>query len=126
LTGWLPIDPILSLFICVLILLSSLRLLRDVLNVIMQSVPAGLDVAEVEQTMLGIDNVMSVHDLHVWTLTSGQVVLSAHVVMTDLSRWEAVLVEMQQCLEQQYGILDITLQPEAGKIVSLPHSSPVI
>ncbi len=120
LTGWLPIDPILSLFICVLILLSSLRLLRDVIHVIMQGVPSDVDVAEIEQMMVGVDNVFSIHDLHVWTLTSGQLVLSAHVVMTDLSRWEAVLAELQQRLERQYGILDVTLQPEAFHYIDKP------
>jgi len=116
LTGWWPIDPILSLLICVLILISSLRLLRDVLHVIMQGVPAGIELAEVERTMLGVAGVTSIHDLHIWTLASGQVVLSAHVVMEELPRWEMVLAELRQCLEQHYGIRHVTLQPEAALV----------
>jgi cobalt-zinc-cadmium efflux system protein len=114
LTGWTPIDPLLSLFICVLILFSSVRLLRDVLQVIMQSVPPDIRVADVEKTMLAVDTVVSIHDLHIWTLTGGQVVLSAHVVMTDLPNWEAVLAELQRCLERRYDIVHVTLQPEAA------------
>ena len=114
LTGWMPIDPLLSLFICILILISSVRLLRDVLHVIMQGVPPGIRLTDVERTMLEVDTVVSIHDLHVWMLTGGKIVLSAHVVMTDLPNWEAVLAELQQCLERRYGIIDVTLQPEAA------------
>lgn len=113
LTGWMPIDPLLSLFICILILISSVRLLRDVLHVIMQGVPPGIRLADIEKTMLKVDTVVSIHDLHVWMLTGGKVVLSAHVVMTDLPNWEAVLAELQKCLERHYGIVNVTLQPEA-------------
>jgi len=116
LTGWLPIDPILSLLICALILVSSLRLLRDVVHVIMQGVPAGIELARVEQIMLAVSGVKSVHDLHVWTLTSGQLVLSAHVVMDELPHWELVLAELRQCLEEHYGIRNVTLQPEAARV----------
>jgi cobalt-zinc-cadmium efflux system protein len=114
LTGWTPIDPLLSLFICVLIVISSVRLLRDVLHVIMQSVPPDIRVADVEKAMLEVDTVVSIHDLHIWTLTGGKVVLSAHVMMTDLPNWEAVLAELQQCLEHRFDIVDVTLQPEAA------------
>jgi len=113
LTGWLPIDPLLSLLICVLILISSLRLLRDVLHVIMQGVPVGIDLVEVEQSMIQVDGVSSIHDLHIWTLASGQVILSAHVVLDELPRWEQVLGELRRCLGQRYAIHDVTLQPEA-------------
>lgn len=114
LTGWMPIDPLLSLFICVLIMISSVRLLRDVLHVIMQGVPPDIRLKDIEKAMLEINTVVSIHDLHVWMLTGGKIVLSAHVVMTDLPNWEAVLAELQDCLEQRYGIVDVTLQPEAS------------
>jgi cobalt-zinc-cadmium efflux system protein len=61
-----------------------------------------------------VDTVVSIHDLHIWTLTGGKVVLSAHVMMTDLPNWEAVLAELQQCLEHRFDIVDVTLQPEAA------------
>lgn len=118
LTGWLPIDPLLSLLICMLILVSSVHLLRDVLHVIMQGVPAGIELTAVEQTMCTIPGVKSVHDLHIWTLASGQLILSAHVVLDDLSRWEAVLFALRQSIQQAYAISDVTLQPEAVVVCS--------
>ena len=116
LTGWLPIDPLLSLLICALILISSVRLLRDVLHVIMQGVPTDIDLAEVERTMLQLEGVTSVHDLHIWTLASGQVILSAHVVMDELPNWEYILDQLRQTLQQGYAIHHVTLQPEAAVV----------
>lgn len=121
-TAWWPIDPLLSLLICALIMWSSLRLLRDVLHVIMQGVPAAIDLGEVEQTIKQIDEVDSVHGLHIWTLASGTVVLSAHVVMHDLHAWEAVLAEIQALLQRRYGITHVTLQPESSEGCQLPLS----
>ena len=123
LTGWWPIDPLLSLLICALILMSSFRLLRDVLHVIMQGVPADIDLTEVEQTMLAVAGVTSVHDLHIWTLASGQVILSAHVVMDELPNWEAVLDELRQCLQQRFPVQHVTLQPEAAVVCAQPHGA---
>jgi len=116
LTGWWPIDPLLSLLICALILISSVRLLRDVLHVIMQGVPAGIDLAEVERVMLRADGVTSVHDLHIWSLASGQVILSAHVVMDELPNWEYILEQLRQSLQQGFAIHHVTLQPEAAVV----------
>jgi cobalt-zinc-cadmium efflux system protein len=116
LTGWWPIDPLLSLLICVLILISSVRLLREILHVIMQGVPSGIDLPEVEQTMLAVTGVISVHDLHVWTLASGQVVLSAHVVMDEMPHWEETQIKLRQILRQSYGVNDVTLQPEVAAV----------
>ncbi|MDE2088608.1 MAG: cation transporter [Gammaproteobacteria bacterium] len=111
-TGWTPIDPILSLFICALILYSSVRLLRDVLHVIMEGVPLHLDLPEVGRAMAGVDGVTSVHDLHIWTLSSGLVALSAHVVIHDMTVWETILGALRHELHERYGIEHVTLQPE--------------
>ena len=111
-TGWTPIDPILSLFICSLILYSSVRLLRDVLHVIMEGVPMHLDLPEVGRAMAGVDGVTSVHDLHIWTLSSGLVALSAHVVIHDMAVWETILGALRHELHERYGIEHVTLQPE--------------
>jgi cobalt-zinc-cadmium efflux system protein len=114
-TGWTPIDPILSLFICALILYSSVRLVREALHVIMEGVPHYLDLAEVGQAMAGLDSgVLSVHDLHIWTLSSGTVALSAHLVVADLSVWERILEAQQQMLNERFAIDHVTLQPETG------------
>jgi cobalt-zinc-cadmium efflux system protein len=110
-TGWTPIDPILSIFICLLILYSSLHLLHDVLHVIMEGVPQHLDLPQVGYSMAAEDGVESVHDLHIWTVSSGMVALSAHVVLKEMTQWPAVLARLDRLLHEQYGIDHSTLQP---------------
>lgn len=111
-TGWTRIDPILSLVICLLLLVSLLRLLREVLNVIMEGVPLHIDIQRVGNTMAKEAGVVSVHDLHIWTLASGNVALSAHVVIADLQQWQGVLNRLRQSLHDEFGIDHVTLQPE--------------
>ena len=112
LTGWLPVDALLSLFIALLILLSSLKLLGDAAHVLLEGVPRGMDLAGIGRSMAGIEGVGSVHDLHVWSVSSGEVALSAHVVIEDMGRWEAVFLGLKIHLHDSYGIEHITLQPE--------------
>jgi cobalt-zinc-cadmium efflux system protein len=112
LTGWNSIDPLLSFFICALILFSSLRLLREVLHVIMEGVPHYLDLRQVGSAMAAVAGVAEVHDLHIWTLASGRVALSAHVVIHDMAQWGAQLDELRHLLHEQYDIEHVTLQPE--------------
>ena len=111
-TGWTPIDPLLSLAICVLILISTLRLLRESLHVLMEGVPRHLDLEVVGRSLAAVPGVRSVHDLHIWSPASGQVALSAHVVVEDLSRWTATLEALQGVLILRFGIEHATLQPE--------------
>lgn len=111
-TGWTPIDPLLSLLICAIILFSSLRLLREALHILMEGVPAHITLEEVGRRMAASDGVREVHDLHVWTLSSGHVALSAHVVVEDLGAWPAVLTGLRTGLEEAFGITHTTLQPE--------------
>ena len=111
-TGWTPIDPILSLVICALILYSTQRLLRDAMHVLMEGVPLGMDLNAVGHSLARVPRVGSVHDLHIWTLASGVPALSAHVVLHDLTNWLEVLEAMRTLLRQEYGIEHVTLQPE--------------
>jgi cobalt-zinc-cadmium efflux system protein len=111
-TGWTPIDPILSLLICALLLYTSLRLLREALHVLMEGVPGHLDLQQVGRTMASQAGVVSVHDLHIWTLSSGREALSAHVVIADLHQWQRTLSDIQRVLGQEFHIDHITLQPE--------------
>lgn len=110
-TGWTPIDPLLSLLICVLMLVSSLRLLREVLHALMEGVPPSLSSETIGRALAGVSGVNSVHDLHVWTLSSNRVALSAHLVVDSLDRWPAVLAASQRVLADQ-GVAHVTLQPE--------------
>ncbi len=111
-TGWTPIDPLLSLLIGALLVVSSLRLLREALHGLMEGVPLHLSLPEIGQAMAAVEGVVSVHDLHVWSLSGERVALSAHVVVPDLAGWPELLPRLRSQLEERYQIEHVTLQPE--------------
>jgi cobalt-zinc-cadmium efflux system protein len=111
-TGWFPVDSILSLVIGALILLSTQRVLRDALHVLMEGVPPAIELAEIGQALAAVPGVAEVHDLHVWSLAPGTVALSAHLEIADLQRWPVILTEASAMLHSRYGIGHVTLQPE--------------
>jgi cobalt-zinc-cadmium efflux system protein len=111
-TGWTPVDPLLSLVIAGLILVSSLRLLRDALNALLDGVPRDLDLAEVGTAMAGVEGVRSVHDLHIWSLSGDTRALSAHVVLRQMGDWNGVLERLLAVLGERFRIDHVTLQPE--------------
>ncbi len=110
-TGWTTIDPLLSMLICALMLVSSLRLLREVLQALMEGVPPSLSSEQIGRVLAGIAGVASVHDLHIWTLSSRRVALSAHLIVESLEQWPTVLAASRHTLAAQ-GITHVTLQPE--------------
>ncbi|MCU0842667.1 MAG: cation diffusion facilitator family transporter [Thiobacillaceae bacterium] len=114
LTGWTPIDPLLSLLVAGLILVSAWRLLAEVLHVLLEGVPRHIRLEAVGRDLAALEGVRSVHDLHVWTLASGKVALSAHLEVTDLDGWPRVLLQARHLLAERHGIGHVTLQPEAG------------
>ncbi len=111
-TGWTPIDPLLSLFIAALLVVSSLRLLRDAVHALMEGVPPELSLPEVGAAMAAVPGVESVHDLHIWMLSGERVSLSAHVVVPDLAHWEDTLRALQHLAADRFRIEHVTLQPE--------------
>ena len=113
LTGWTRADPLASLAICVLIALSSWRLLRESLHALMEGVPHGLSVETIGGEMARVDGVLSVHDLHVWMISGSRTALSAHVVVRSMGQWERLRVELQTRLHERFGIDHVTLQPES-------------
>ena len=119
-TGWTPIDPMLTMLICGLILFSTLSLLRRVVHTLLEGVPDGLSLPEVGRAMAGVDGVRSVHDLHIWSLDSHRTALSAHVVLADAARWPAVLEAERALLHSRFSIEHATLQPE------LPPAQPLV
>ncbi|MCH9644229.1 MAG: cation diffusion facilitator family transporter [Gammaproteobacteria bacterium] len=123
-TKWYPIDPILSIFIGVLIAISSLRLLKESLLVLMEGVPAHIDIETVSEALSKIKGVNATHDLHIWTLSSGVVALSCHVIIYNLVDWPTVLTSIQATLKQQFDIDHITLQPESDTIECNPCTDP--
>jgi len=112
LTGWTPIDPLLSLGIGALVLLSSLRLLREALHGLMEGTPLDLALEDVGRSLARLPGVISVHDLHIWSVAPEKVMLSAHLLVRDLRQWETVLDACLALLDERFGIHHVTLQPE--------------
>jgi len=112
-TGWTPIDPLLSLFVAVLIGISALRLLREVMHVLMEGVPLHIRLDAVGHDLAALDGVLRVHDLHVWTLSSGTIALSAHLEINNLHDWPDILAAARKVMDTRHGIRHLTLQPEA-------------
>ena len=113
-TGWLRVDAIASAAIGLLIATSALRLVRESVHALMEGVPGGLSVEAIGNEMAGVEGVVSVHDLHVWTLSGSRTALSAHVVVSNLQQWDLMLVSLQRRLQEKFGIDHVTLQPESG------------
>ena len=111
-TGWLPIDPLLSLVVAGLILASTVNLLREAVHVLMEGVPHGIDLADVGMDMARLPGVLAVHDLHVWTLSSGKTALSAHVEVRQLDTWPVLLRQARLMLAERFEIEHVTIQPE--------------
>lgn len=111
LTGWTPIDPLLSLLIGGLVLAASLRLLRDALHGLMDGVPFAIDLEHLGKELAAVPGVLEVHDLHVWALSGARLALTAHVRVADLADWPAILHGLQHEAEE-HGIGHATFQPE--------------
>lgn len=109
-------DPILSVFVCVLILVSAVRLLSAVTRVLMEGVPQGIEPDDVSQALSEIEGVRAVHDLHIWSLSSTSHAMAAHVDLDAMTQWHRVLPQMQTVLRERFGIEHSTLQPEDAEI----------
>ncbi len=112
-TGWEYADPLLASFVALLIVPRTWTLLREALAVLLESVPAHIDMEAVTGRMLAVPGVRSVHDLHIWTITSGYVALSGHVGVDEATDASDVLVRLHRLLSRDFGIEHITLQVES-------------
>lgn len=110
--GWRLADPVASALIGLLILYSSWSLLRETLAVLMEEAPGHIDVDRVRDAILDVQDVREVHDLHVWTITSGRESLSAHVVTADRRSPREVLADIRRALHDRFGIHHVTIQVE--------------
>ncbi|MBV9454732.1 MAG: cation transporter [Rubrobacter sp.] len=110
LTGWRYADPLISIFIGLLVLGSSWKLLRDSVNVLLEQTPRGIDAGKVGEGMAGTEGVEEVHDLHIWTITSGFPALSAHVLVGRDENCHARRRDLEELLAREYGIEHTTLQ----------------
>jgi cobalt-zinc-cadmium efflux system protein len=111
-TDWTLIDPILSLVIAALILVTTSRLLRDTLHVLMEGVPSAVSLADIGSALASIAGVKTVHDLHVWSIGSAHAALSAHVEIERLEDWPRILRASQALLSERFHVEHVTLQPE--------------
>jgi cobalt-zinc-cadmium efflux system protein len=111
LTGWTQADPLISIVLALLILGGAWRLVRESTEVLLEQAPAHLSLGEVERRMLGVAGVAAVHDLHVWTVTSGMVAMSGHAVVPALPHHPRVLAALQQAV-RGVGIAHATIQLE--------------
>jgi len=123
LTGWTPIDPIASIAIALLILPRTWSLLREAVDVLLQAAPRGVDLDEVRDHVLRAEGVVDIHDLHAWTLTSGQNVVSLHAVMDRDADPAAVLDELCACLTDDFDMEHSTIQLETIDRQRLEHGS---
>ncbi len=110
LTGWAYADPLISVFIGVLVLFSSWKLLRDSVNILLEGSPPGIDAREVGEKLVGVEGVEEVHDLHVWEITSGFPALAAHVLVGREEDCHQRRRELEELLEHEFGIEHTTLQ----------------
>jgi cobalt-zinc-cadmium efflux system protein len=117
-TGWLAADPILSLFICALILVSAFRVLKEGTGILLEGVPAHLDLEEVGRAIVSVSGVHSVHDLHLWQLSSREAALSAHVVLREPREWEETIGRVRALLAERFGVHHATLEPSRVPEVS--------
>lgn len=116
LTGWMQIDPILSLLVSLLILKSTIAVLRESFHHLMEGVPDSADYAQIGADLAEVPGVLSVHDLHVWEMSPGQPALIGHLEIHDLHAWPEILQAVKAMLLQKHGIDHITLQAEPREI----------
>lgn len=119
LTGWMPADPIISVIVALLILGGAWRLVRESVDVLLESVPRHIDLGAVHAALRRIPGVEEVHDLHVWTLTSGYLAMSGHALIADPARHQETIHVVHEVMHREFGISHVTVQIEHRVIVPL-------
>jgi cobalt-zinc-cadmium efflux system protein len=110
--GWRRADPIASIGIALLVIFASWQLLRETVGVLMEAAPGHIDVEEVRRVLCETRGVLSIHDLHVWTITSGFVSLSCHVESSHQIPDHELLAALQEVLHERFGVDHVTIQIE--------------
>jgi cobalt-zinc-cadmium efflux system protein len=110
--GWTIADPVISVLMCVLIVFSSWQIIRDSVNVLLEGTPSHINVNAVIEAMQQVERVVGVHDLHVWTISSGKDALSAHVTIASGASYKAALEALQAKLLAEFNISHATIQIE--------------
>ncbi len=118
-TGWLTADPVASIVVTLLVVRSAWRLVREAVEVLLEATPAHISLGSVREGLQAIAGIESVHDLHVWTVTSGMVAMSAHAVVREPGANQKVLEEAVAAM-RGLGISHVTLQVERDRICEAP------
>lgn len=113
-TGWYAVDPVISIFICLIIIYSAYKIIRDSSNILLEGVPAGVDLTSVVADIKSVEGVESVHSVHIWSICHNVYALSAHVDITPEHRWRMgeIFSAVNERLAQTYHIFYTTLQAE--------------
>ena len=129
-TGWTPIDPILSIVVSLVILRSTVALLRESTAVLMERVPPHLSYESIGRALAALPDVTGVHDLHVWNMSAGRVAVTAHMTLVAGSDWPTTLAAAQRTLASEFNIRHVTLQPTwpastpGGRIIPVVPAPP--
>ena len=117
-TGWYLADPIVGIFIAVLIVFAAIRLLRHTIDVLLEGVPQHIDLLKVRDAIAGFGGIKEVHDLHIWTLATGCVAMSVHARTSLDGGWtvSSILIGLRTTMKQQFGIDHLTVQLEADDL----------
>ncbi|TBR25500.1 cation transporter, partial [bacterium] len=111
-TGRTEADPAATVFVCVVIVLASWRLVRDAIHILLEGTPPHLELDAVRGALAGVPGVLEVHDLHLWSLSAGQESMSAHLVAARGSDPQSVRKSAAALLEERFGLTHVTLQLE--------------
>jgi cobalt-zinc-cadmium efflux system protein len=112
LTGWMPIDAILSILVSLLILKSTISILHESYHFLMEGVPLHIDYLKVGTDLKNVPGVLAVHDLHVWEMTPSFPALIGHIEIAEMQEWPAIMARINTMLLDKHGIDHVTLQPE--------------
>jgi len=112
LTGWEQADPVISILISVLIAASAWTVVRDSVDILLEAAPSDLDTEEIGQQMVAVPEVVQIHDLHIWQITSGLPMLSAHVLVGTGANCHRAQLVIEALLQERFGIRHTTLQVE--------------
>jgi cobalt-zinc-cadmium efflux system protein len=110
--GWTISDPVISILMCLLIVFSSWQLIRESLNVLLEGTPSHISIAAVIEAIMQVQGVLNVHDLHIWTISSGNDAISAHVTIEAGASYKGTLASLQETLRSKFNIGHVTIQIE--------------
>lgn len=120
-TRWTQADPIVSLGVAVLLLGGSWPLLREAIRILMEGTPPGVSLLDVHRAMAAVPGVAEVHDLHIWSLTSGIAAVSGHVRVDEGADTQRVLTHLGTMLRDRFGLSHVTLQVETAEFLDPWH-----